>query len=161
MRGFFAGFLVVAAALSFLGSTCDLASDECDIFDPSSSYCTADNVAVSCFRPGEEAHAREQRDPCGADRGCALDKDHRPFCARATYAACPTSQEAARDAGVDWAMQEAVVCNDAGRVIEAKSVCTSTLDGGRVWADKDCAQIYWRSVCSTGDPCAQQARSGS
>ncbi|MEO6576415.1 MAG: hypothetical protein ABIP89_21370 [Polyangiaceae bacterium] len=88
-----------AGALSFLGSTCDLKSDECNYTDPASAYCTADNVAVVCNKPGEEAHAREDRTPCPMGTRCTLTGSHSPVCARDPGPPCDGGDTACDGAG--------------------------------------------------------------
>src|SRR6476469_2438611 len=138
-------------ALTFLGSYCDRAADECDTNPQVSSYCTAENVAVSCYKPGEESHAREARTACGSDRLCVLDRDHVALCARGASAACPESEEASHDAGVAWLGSRATICGDAGpsTASTVKSLCVATLDGGVLCNDTECTETWWRSACSS------------
>jgi hypothetical protein len=130
--------LTACCALTFLGSTCDLKSDECNYTDPASAYCTADNVAVVCNKPGEEVHAREDRTPCPADTQCTLTGVHSPVCARKPSPPCD---------GGD------TMCDDAGIV---SSKCATTFDGGSAWIDDNCAIRVGPDSTYTGK-CVQTA----
>jgi hypothetical protein len=136
-------------ALSFIGSTCDYGSDACDRYDPASSYCTADNVAVTCLAPGEERHAREVRTPCGESRACRLDDFHAPVCVRNPPAECAGSEAAALDAGVPWTREGVVEC-DPSPPKKLQSICVPLFDGGGLWADIDPGAPWWQR---RGDEC--------
>ena len=121
---FVVSVVTLAFALSFLGSTCDLAADECE--EPAGNQCTSDNVAVTCRRPGAESHRVESRETCANDRICTMGVGHYPFCARRNDACSGAADSRC-----------------ANNVI---SMCRQTEAGGFVWSDQTCAATL---KCST------------
>jgi len=123
-----ASLFSLALALSFVGSTCDLAADECD--EPESNRCTDDNAAVVCTRPGAEAHRVERRDPCVDKTVCTMGADHVPFCARPN-ATCTGPADTRCANGV-------------------VSTCRATADGGFAWSDETCGTLMPK--CAADQP---------
>lgn len=100
-----------------IGSTCDLEGDQCQ---DSLNHCQG-NVAIDCYKPGEEVHARERDTTCsGVDDTCFLDPYGHPFCGRGPAPTCPTSE----------------AC-DGDSIVQ----CSPTIDGGYAYTDDNCNEF--------------------
>jgi hypothetical protein len=126
MRSVLGSLLLLGVAASFVGSTCDVAADDCN--QPEDDHCTADNQTVTCQRPGAEAHRILKTTACTHGTICTIGQDHVPFCARPN-STCPRP--------------------GATECVDAYSKCKVAADGGFAWADSFCSS---GPTCNDGGP---------